>query len=276
MFKMSTTHSFTNRSLRRGAASILFSLLSLTPLVAASSGTAWVTPHESYSSSVGVLGCKVNTDRIAYWPNSIDCTNLCVELSYQGRTVHLLRIDRSEGAHDVSYDAWNYLYTGYSATEKPAAGGATAMEYKDVDISHCADLIYTDDGKMPFSAANSMNFIASCLDQTESWVGNNYVLYNILDPICLWGNDERCDLDWPAANQAACPHPLGTPSVLEDTPVWNVQYPTGKRVKAGAPPEMPVVGDLPPAPEDDAGVMVGASAMVVKVVSGIVAVWLLC
>ncbi|KAM7198713.1 hypothetical protein V8F20_006028 [Naviculisporaceae sp. PSN 640] len=216
--------------------------------VLAEEGTAWVTPHESYSSSIGVLGCKVNTNRIAYWPNSISCTNLCVELSYEGRTVHLLRIDQSEGAHDVSYDAWNYLLTGYSATEKPVAGGATAMTYRDVDVSMCADIIHTAEGKLPLSASNSMNFVASCLADKESWVGKgNYELYNILDPICSWGNDEVCSLDWEGGkNQADCPTPLGTPSVLgdtkEETTVWNIQYPTGKKVKAGAAPEAPGPG----------------------------------
>ncbi|KAM7188072.1 hypothetical protein V8F33_010835 [Rhypophila sp. PSN 637] len=225
--------------LLRGAS---FLSLLLPVLVSADEGTAWVTPHESYSSSVGVLGCKVNTNRIAYWPNSIDCTNLCVELSYEDRKVHLLRIDQSEGAHDVSYDAWNYLLTGYSATEKPVAGGATAMTYKDVDISMCADIIHTAEGKLPLSASNSMNFVADCLGKKDSWVGKNYELYNILDPLCLWGNDEVCQLDWEGGkNQADCPSGIGTPSVLgdskEETTVWNIQYPSGKKVKAGAAPE---------------------------------------
>ncbi|KAL2020294.1 hypothetical protein VTK56DRAFT_8522 [Thermocarpiscus australiensis] len=199
----------------------------------AAGGTVWATPHDSYSSSVGVLGCKVDTNRIAYWPASVDCNNICVSLSYEGRTVNLLRIDQSQGAHDVSYDAWNYLYTGYSATEKPTAGGAVAMEYQDVDPSACADLIHTDGGKLPLSAANSMNFLASCLAQ-DSWVGKNYVLYNILDPICSWGTDEACSLDWPNANQASCPSGLGVPTVLNDDPVYNIQYPTGKKVLASS------------------------------------------
>ena len=58
------------------------------------SGTVWVTPHDSYSSSVGVLGCKIDTDRVAYWPASVDCTNICVSLSYEGRDVKL-RLDTS-------------------------------------------------------------------------------------------------------------------------------------------------------------------------------------
>ena len=31
-------------------------------------GGITVTPHEQYSSSIGALGCKLNTNRVAYWP----------------------------------------------------------------------------------------------------------------------------------------------------------------------------------------------------------------
>ena len=208
------------------------SLLAATGAYAAK-GTIWATPHESYSSSIGVLGCKVDTNRIAYWPNSVDCNNICVKLKYEGRELTLLRIDQSEGAHDISYSAWNYLYTGYWATEKPAVGGPLPMEYEDVDPSQCADIIKTKGHKLPLSASNSMNFLASCL-ATDTWVGKNYQLYNILDPICSWGHNEKCDLDWPNNNQASCPHQLGTPAVLTDTPVYNVQYMTGKLVLASS------------------------------------------
>jgi hypothetical protein len=156
-----------------------------------------------------------------------------VSLSYSGRNVKLLRIDQSGGAHDISYDAWNYLYTGYSATDKPTAGGAVAMDYEDVDASQCADLIHTNDGRLPLSAANSMNYVASCLDQKDgSWVGRNFALYNILDPICSWGVDEQCKIDYPAQNQATCPSTLGQPVALTSAPVYNIQYPSGKRVLA--------------------------------------------
>ena len=250
----------------RGA-TLLF-LAATTARVAADSGTVWATPHDSYSSSVGVLGCKVNTDRIAYWPGSIDCTNLCVELSYEGRRVHLLRIDQSEGAHDVSYDAWNYLSTGHSATDRPSAGGAIPMEYRDVDIALCADLIWTSDGKLPLSAANSMNFLASCLDR-DTWVARNHVLYNILDPICTWGYDEPCKLDWPNANQAQCPHQLGTPSALTSAPVYNIRYPSGQKVLAGTVPG--VDGVIPPS--NGAGAVRWSGSLAAGLVAGF---WLVC
>lgn len=227
-----------------------------------SSSTVWVTPHEQYSSSVGVLGCKVNTNRVAYWPESVDCTNICVSLQYQNRQVYLLRVDQSQGAHDVSYDAWNYLYTGYSATDKPFAGGAVAMTTQNVDISNCASLIHTKGSKLPLSAANSMNFLASCLEQESSWVASNYVLYNILDAICTIGQDQICTLNWPAANQPSCPGTLGLPDPLKGDPVYNIQYPSGDKVLAGAPPTVPTGVPVPaPAPADDGGEENGARSL---------------
>lgn len=194
--------------------------------------TVWATPHDSYSSSVGVLGCKIDTDRVAYWPQPVSCDDICVSLSYDGRSVKLLRVDQSQGAHDVSYDAWNYLYTGKSATEAPAAGGAVEMTARRLDASDCRGLIRTKGKKLPLSAANSMNFLASCLGN-DTWVGGHYRLYNVADSICSLGRDEECDLDWEGgANQAECPHQLGDQSVLEGAPVYNIRYPSGERVLA--------------------------------------------
>lgn len=194
-----------------------------------------VTPHDSYSSSIGVLGCKIDTNRVAYWPETVTCDNICVSLTYDDRQVYLLRVDQSGGAHDVSYDAWNYLYTGKSATEKPVAGGGVEMKYEAADPSKCKSLIKTKGSKLPLSAANSMNYLSDCLSKPDSWVAKNYELFNILDPICTLGYDEECTLDWPAKNQANCSHPLGVPEKLTGSPVYNIRYPTGDKVLAGAP-----------------------------------------
>ncbi|KAK6082243.1 hypothetical protein SCUP515_02535 [Seiridium cupressi] len=214
---------------------VLLTIVSTVSRVLASDGIIWVTPHDSYSSSIGVLGCKIDTDRVAYWPDSVSCSNICVSVTYSGRTVNLLRVDQSQGAHDVSYDAWNYLYTGYSALDQPTSGGAVEMEYSNLDASECADLIHTDGSKLPLSASNSMNLLASCLDSEDgdsNWVGDNYVLYNILDSICSWGYDEKCTLDWPSVNQATCANPLGTPVTLTSEPVYNILYPSGQKALA--------------------------------------------
>lgn len=189
------------------------------------------TPHDSYSSSVGVLGCKINTNRVAYWPMAVDCNNICVKLTYSSRSVYLLRIDQSGGAYDISYDAWNYLQTGKSATKDPIAGGGVAMTYENASASDCADLIKTNG--LPLSAANSMNYVASCLEESDSWVGQNYGLYNIADSLCSLGYDEKCTLDWDAgANQATCTHQLGSQATLTSAPVYNIRYPTGQKVLA--------------------------------------------
>ncbi|KND87197.1 hypothetical protein TOPH_08180 [Tolypocladium ophioglossoides CBS 100239] len=189
-----------------------------------------VTPHEQYSSSIGVLGCKINTNRVAYWPEAIDCNNICVKVSYQGRSVNLLKIDQSGGAHDISYDAWNYLAFGKGAKEEPHMGGGIAMTYQTVNADECKGLL--QDGVLPLSAANSMNYVAMCLGKPDSWVAKNYELLNILDPVCHYGYAEKCTLNLQESNQAKCPHTLGMPNQLKDNPVINIQYGTGKEVVA--------------------------------------------
>ncbi|KAF5010359.1 hypothetical protein FDECE_3475 [Fusarium decemcellulare] len=188
-----------------------------------------VTPHEQYSSSIGALGCKLNTDRVAYWPGSVSCNDFCIKIYNQGRSLHLLRIDTSGGAHDISYDAWNFLGFGKSAVEEPYEGGRIAMQYSVVPPSDCGHLLY--EGKLPLSAANSMNFVASCIAEPTSWVAHNYVLYNIDDPQCKIGVDEKCHLDLAISNQPSCPSGLGIKTPL-NYKVENTQYGTGQKVPA--------------------------------------------
>ncbi|RYO94205.1 hypothetical protein DL766_002709 [Monosporascus sp. MC13-8B] len=191
------------------------------------SGSVSVTPHDRYSSSVGVLGCKINVNRVAYWPSFPSCNDICVRVSANGRSVNLLKIDQSGGAFDISYDAWNYLVTGQSATENPTMGGGIQATYETVDPSECADLLNEPSGRLAFTAANSMNFIGSC--GPDTWVGRNNVLYNILNPVCTYGYDEVCTLPPPElGNQPQCPHQLGVPVPLSSRAVWNIDYGTGR------------------------------------------------
>lgn len=174
-----------------------------------------ITPHDQYSSSIGVLGCKVDTNRIAYWPLEVGCDGICVKVANEGRFLHLLRIDKSQGAYDISYDAWNYLVFGTSAVEDPHLGGGIQMSYEIVDTSKCQHLL--KDGKLPLSAANSMNYVSSCISQSTSWVAQNYELYNIYDSACKYGIDEKCDLDLTISNQPHCPGGLGSMLQLKST-----------------------------------------------------------
>ncbi|TPX11904.1 uncharacterized protein E0L32_007402 [Thyridium curvatum] len=213
-----------------------FSLLASAALASAAAvnmpraASVSITPHDRYSSSIGVLGCKINTDRVAYWPMSPSCNDICVKVSANGRSVYLLRIDQSGGAHDISYDAWNYLYVGKSATESPQYGGGIPATWEGVPMSNanCKALLKGTGGRLAFSAANSMNFITSCSSAT--WVGQHNVLYNILNPVCTWGYDEICTLPPPnVSNEPTCPHQLGVPVALTTQPVYNIDYGTGKK-----------------------------------------------
>ncbi|KAF4980229.1 hypothetical protein FZEAL_3708 [Fusarium zealandicum] len=205
------------------------SMAAAIPLTPRDSGSVSCTPHDQYSSSIGVLGCKINTNRVAYWPGSVGCDDICVKVYNEGRSVYLLRIDSSGGAHDISYDAWNYLGFGKAASDSPQMGGGIPMNYKVVHASKCKHLLHG--GKLPLAAANSMNYVASCLSEPKSWVAQNYVLYNINDPVCKHGVDEKCHLNLAVSNQPECPSGLG--SVKETKlKVTNVIYGSGKKVTA--------------------------------------------
>ncbi|KAB5511346.1 hypothetical protein GE09DRAFT_1272259 [Coniochaeta sp. 2T2.1] len=213
-----------------GVASVLAA--PLTPDEAIASDSVYVTPHDRYSSSVGVLGCKIDTNRVAYWPGSVDCTNICIEVSYAGRSVKLLRVDQSGGAFDISYDAWNILVTGESARTHPVPGGGIAATYVNLPMSECVAAGLVHGGKLAFTGANSMNFLAACHAQPGSWVANNYVIYNIYNPTCTLGYDEVCTLDWATQNQATCPHQLGAMPPLTSQPVVDIIYPSGQEAVA--------------------------------------------
>ncbi|KAI9162949.1 hypothetical protein HJFPF1_04544 [Paramyrothecium foliicola] len=193
------------------------------------SGSASVTPHVQYSSSIGVPGCKIDTNRVAYWPGSVNCNDICVKVTKEGRSLTLLKIDSSAGAYDISYDAWNYLGFGVSATKDPKMGGGIDMDYEFVDASECSDIL--DGGKLPLSAANSMNYMASCMSEPDSWVAKNAKLLNIMDPICKLGVDEECSLDLAVSNQPKCPSGLGSAKKLGEA-VVNIGYGTGKEQAA--------------------------------------------
>lgn len=182
-----------------------------------------ITPHDVYGSSIGVLGCHVNVNRIAYWPMAPGCNNLCKKVTSNGRSVYLLHIDQSGGAYDISYDAWNYLNVGVSAKEKPTAGGGIPATWENAPMDKCKDIIKTPDGKLPLSASNSMGTWAGC--PVGSYVRDQSSLWNILNPnACTYGYNEKCTIDLAVSNQAKCPHVLGANNPLSGVPVMNIPY----------------------------------------------------
>jgi len=90
----------------------------------------------------------------------------------------------------------------------------------------------TKDKTLAFTAANSMNFVTSC-KETDSWVGNNFSLFNIANSACTLGVDERCEYpDLTLGNQLTCPHQLGLQTLMEGEAVQNIAYGTGVVSKA--------------------------------------------
>jgi len=182
-----------------------------------------ITPHDKYSSSIGVVGCHINVQRVAYFPFPPKCGQMCVKVTHEGRSLTLLHIDQSGGAFDISYDAWNILYTGVTAVDNPQMGGGIPATYEYVDMSECHPHIWTDNKKLPLQAANSMNFFTTCQ--------NDSVLYNLGNCACTVGFDEVCtppDLA-NGYNQAICPSGLGYPNTRTPS-VYDIGYGTGKGV----------------------------------------------
>lgn len=189
----------------------------------ASAESISVTPHEQFSSSVGVLGCLINTNRVAYFPSFPDCNKPCLRLKSKDREVTVLHIDSSEGAHDISYDAWNYLKTGKSAKEDPQQGNGIEVESEklSLDDSSCSALLNETDGKLPIMA-KSPQWGMECPDNVE--------FRNIGTSTCTQGKDEKCEV---SGNQVKCPSGDGAASKeLEGMTVTNIEYGTGKEVDA--------------------------------------------
>lgn len=197
--------------------------------VAAATGVS-ITPHDKFSSSVGVLGCHIDTNRVAYFPSFPGCDSVCIKVKTDKATLNLLHIDQSGGAYDISYDAWNILNTGKSATDDPTTGGGIPADYEQVDMSECSDLIKTPDGKLPLMAANSIGYFTGC--GADSWVGKNSALYNIQNSACTLGFNEVCTLDLSVSNQPSCPHILGAQNPLSGMTVEDIAYGTGDKVAA--------------------------------------------
>jgi hypothetical protein len=154
---------------------------------------------------------------VAHFPGNFDCNNICIKVSSSGRDVFLLRIDTSGGSHDISYDAWNFLAFGVSASEEPHQGGPIDAEYETVGNEMCADLL--NGGKLPFVFSTALG---GCVFDTGSFVAQNSQVFNIQDAMCTNGVDEECSID--SSGLPTCPHPIGTPGAL-NLPVNTVPFP---------------------------------------------------
>lgn len=207
-------------------------------------GSVRVTPHDAFSSTIGVHGCKVDVNRMAYWPNWPDCSEMCIKLTSGSRSRTVLHLDVSGGAHDISFDTYQYLAYGTSATASPAllnpAGdGGLDVDYEVVDMSQCADIITSDTGKLSFIATNP-NQVNKCVGEGNNWVAQNYEIRNIGNSQCQYGIDEVCTFDT-VTGTAKCPSGVGSVVGPLSPPqaVIDLTYPCGVERVAGSAPSIP-------------------------------------
>ncbi|KAH8755087.1 hypothetical protein F5883DRAFT_504803 [Diaporthe sp. PMI_573] len=215
-----------------------------TGLSLGSTGAVRVTPHDQFSSTIGVHGCKIDVNRLAYWPYWPDCSGMCIKLTHGFRSRTVLHLDVSGSAYDISFDAYQYLAYGSSATASPAIlnpdrSGAFDVDYQIVDMSECADIITSETGRLSFMAL-SPNQVNKCINEGDNWVAQNYELRNINDPQCQYGLDEPCTLD-PVTGTANCPSGAGmkVAPLSPAQPVIDLRYPCGVKATAGLAPPAP-------------------------------------
>lgn len=182
-----------------------------------------VTPHQQYSSSIGVPGCLIDTNRVAYFPNIPTCDEPCVRVTHaeSGRELTLLHIDTSGGAWDISYDAWNILISGYSASQSPQTGGGVDMEvaFVGLDDGECQALLGKTNGKIPLMAI-SPNWAVECPDVDVEF-------YNFGHQSCTTGSDEICHMD---GNVMNCPSGVGAANGYNGPTVTDLDYGTGREI----------------------------------------------
>jgi hypothetical protein len=64
----------------------------------AAASAVGATPRVEYSSSVGVLGCKINIDLVAYWPKPVERDRFCAKLTTDKGNLNVLQLRRPSPA----------------------------------------------------------------------------------------------------------------------------------------------------------------------------------
>lgn len=157
------------------------------------------TPHVQFASSAGVLGCKININRVGYLPTFPGCDNMCVRIRNPVTDFQLtvLHVDQSQGAHDISADAFAFLITGKGALGQTVPSDPTEMEYSVVPMEQCHEHIHTEGNKMPIIAVNP-NAVVNCMQNSpRSWLARNHVLLNYANSCCTLGSETVCSFPSP-------------------------------------------------------------------------------
>ncbi|KAF4553723.1 Hypothetical protein D9617_6g094550 [Elsinoe fawcettii] len=180
--------------------SVLFTIAGLAALSAAK--VQKVTGHVEYRSTLGIPGCKINTNAVAYWPTTGDCDSVCAKVKNPAngveKTVLTIGTSSDPSVYDISWKRYVELKgEGDDAAGNAAAyDGGTDMEVNPVSMDQCLDLINYEEGgqkKLPFIAL-SPNFLNECKSSSpNSWVAQNGVLLDFNNDCCTMGKDQKCE-----------------------------------------------------------------------------------
>jgi hypothetical protein len=169
-----------------------------------STGVISLNSHVQYSSSMGVLGCMINTNRIAYWPLTPPCDNPCVKLTApNGNTINVLHIDTSGGSYDISMDAYKTLKygPGWRTINTLPEAMWDGVKYEYVPIDQCADILHN--GKLPVMAKSPNKHLECKASSPASIWATGVELYDIDDTQCLRGVMQTCQI-LPGDNNPKC------------------------------------------------------------------------
>lgn len=191
-----------------------------------------ITPHSQFSSSLGLVGCMVNTSRMAYWPECIDtCRGSCYKVTHGSRSVYLLHADNSGGAHDISAEAMIYLTDGTTPSQpNHLQSGPVTMQVEPADFSQCTYIL--KDSKFWMSALHPTAY-TDCIGHSDAgtFMLDNAGFLNIDDPTALTSGtmDDTCKWDDASAG-VTCGKGLGAANAIQplqgSCSYTNYVYPT--------------------------------------------------
>jgi hypothetical protein len=161
----------------------------------ATTGTIALRPHVEYDSSMGVIGCLINTNRIAYWPLPPPCDNPCVKLTApNGNTINVLHIDKSTSSYDISMDAFKTLKYGadWRSVNTQVESEWEGVQYEYVSMDQCAGIL--PDGTLPLIAKSTQSYDNCVKSEPQSFWAKNSQFWDVDDGRCLRGKLQKCEL----------------------------------------------------------------------------------
>ncbi|KAJ4367830.1 hypothetical protein N0V86_009667 [Didymella sp. IMI 355093] len=170
----------------------------------ATTGTIALDSHVEYSSSTGVIGCLINTNRIAYFPMMPPCSNPCIKLTApNGNSINVLHIDQSGGSYDISMDAYKTLKygAGWKSINTLPEAKWDGVTYEYVSMDQCGGIL--PQGTLPVIAKSPNKYVECAASEPQSFWATHTQFYDIDDTRCLRGVMQTCEMV-PPNNTPTC------------------------------------------------------------------------